>query len=167
MKPVACSLLLIFGALCTDAQIARKKIAPELTSFFTGKWAGRGEFANGRKISANVSFSLKLDSAWLVYEHEDQLPNHYKAIAYWSTDPASGQFKAYFFDNSHGARKFDSEGWKDGQLVLTNISELPGKKIYQHFIYKKLSDSSYRMTYETSRDSLSWKMGDYLVFVRQ
>jgi hypothetical protein len=38
------------------------RIAPDLVSFFTGHWTGEGQFAQGRKIAADLSFELSLDS---------------------------------------------------------------------------------------------------------
>jgi len=72
---------------------------------------------------------------------------------------------AYAFDNFNGNRKFLSDGWKGNKLILT-ISEVYPKVglLFQHFIYEKLSDKSFKMTYETSKDGITWKLGDYLVF---
>ncbi len=36
----------------------------------------------------------------------------------------------------------------------------------EHFIYERLSDTQFRMTYETSRDGIAWQMADSLVFTR-
>lgn len=81
-----------------------------LLNFFAGRWSGEGAFSNGAKIAAEVSFSLSLDSSWLVYEHRDRLPNNWKATSYWGVDGVSGRFVAYCFDNFQGHRSFESNG---------------------------------------------------------
>jgi len=163
-KGVITLFILLFGSTCLFAQ-QHYKLDNEMVGFFLGSWSGEGEFANGNKIAADLTFKLMLDSCWLTCEHTDKLPNKYKAISFWGVDPVNGQFMAYAFDNFNGNRKFLSDGWKGNKLVLT-ISEVYPKVglLFQHFIYEKLSDKSFKMTYETSKDGITWKLGDYLVF---
>ncbi|GHM99125.1 hypothetical protein WSM22_06150 [Cytophagales bacterium WSM2-2] len=157
--------LLIFLITFSAAQAQSKKLPADFINFFVGNWAGEGEFASGKKISADLSFKLSLDSTWITYEHTDKLPNKYKALSMWGVDAQTGQFVAYAFDNFHGHRKFASNGWKDGKLILTaNEFYTQAGLVFQHFIYEKLTDKSFKMTFETSKDGISWKMGDYLVF---
>ncbi|HEX9510546.1 MAG TPA: hypothetical protein VF939_08685 [Puia sp.] len=162
--------LLAFNAsivLPTAAQTdnAPHRPDPDLLHFFMGYWKGEGEFANGKKVAADVSFQLSLDSCWLVYTHRDKLPDSYKADAYWGVDRQTGEFLAYCFDNFQGHRQFVSNGWKNGRLILTAHAYLSQVGNYfEHFIYEKLSDSSFKMSYETSRDGIQWKLGDWLVF---
>ena len=165
--------LLSFTLLCLtycsfgQSTAQSKKLDREFLSFFIGDWAGDGEFANGKKISADVTFKIALDSSWLSYEHVDRLPNRYKATSMWGID-ASGQFAAYAFDNFRGHRKFVSSGWKDGRLILSTSEFYPQRGIiFQHFIYEKLSDQSFKMTYETSSDGIRWNLGDYLTFTKK
>ncbi|HVU56111.1 MAG TPA: hypothetical protein VHD83_13695 [Puia sp.] len=139
-----------------------------LLNFFTGRWSGEGAFSNGAKIVAEVSFSLSLDSSWLVYEHRDKLPNKWKATSYWGMDGVSGRFVAYCFDNFQGHRSFDSNGWKNGRLILSGQGWLPQIGLYfEHFIYERTGEKSFKMRYETSRDGISWQMGDWLEFRRE
>ena len=35
---------------------------------------------------------------------------------------------------------------------------------HERFIYSKLNDNSFKMTYEVSSDANNWRMVDYLVF---
>lgn len=91
----------------------------------------------------------------------------YKATLFWGVDASTGQFTAFAFDNFHGHRQFGSNGWVDGRIVLTTQSFAPGAGVYfEHFIYERVSATSFRMTYETSRDAITWRMGDSLVFSR-
>jgi hypothetical protein len=144
------------------------KLPTDLISFFAAKWEGAGEFANGRKIEADLVFSLPLDSAWLSCSHTDRSPNKYKTTLMWGVDKTTGRFLAYNFDNYQGHRQFESDGWIDNKLVLSNSQNAPGIGIvYEHFIYQKITNDSFKMTYETSRDGQSWKMIDYLVFKRK
>jgi hypothetical protein len=43
----------------------------------------------------------------------------------WGIDFQTGQFVAYLFDSFGGHRKFVSEGWKDGKIVLTTNDYYP------------------------------------------
>lgn len=134
--------------------------------YFIGTWNGEGEFASGKKISATLSFTLSLDSCWLVSEHADKAPNQYKATSMWGID-ADGAFLAYTFDNFHGHRQFVSDGWKDGRLILSaNDYHAKSGLQFQHFIYEKLSATSFKMTYEVSKDGIEWRLIDHLVFTK-
>jgi len=138
-----------------------------MVSYFVGEWKGNGTFANGRKIEATLTFRLSLDSAWLVSEHADEAPNSYKATGWWGVDANTGGFVAFAFDNFHGHRSFASRGWAGGRMVLLATSYAPGVGTYfEHFIYERLSDTQFRMSYETSGDAITWRLGDSLVFSR-
>jgi hypothetical protein len=170
MKRIVFLLLLILAPIRLTAQVNAnpKKLSSEFLSFFIGNWAGDGEFANGKKISSDLNFKIGLDSSWIIYEHTDRLPNRYKAISMWGLDIATGQFVAYTFDNFHGHRKFVSDGWKENRLVLTTNEFHPQKGLlFQHFIYEKLSDKTFKMTFETSKDGIVWKLGDHLMFIKK
>ena len=161
------SLFLVCATTYVTAQTTNSnfKLTDEFVNFFVGSWTGDGEFSSGKKISADLTFKITLDSSWISYEHTDKLPNRYKALSMWGIDMLSGQFVAYSFDNFRGHRKFASDGWKDNKLILTTNEYHPQRGLlFQHFIYEKLSDKSFKMTYETSKDGITWKLVDYLVF---
>lgn len=162
-------LLFIFPLFLSWGTQAQQKAASvlhkDLIQFFSGGWHGKGAFANGKVIEADVSFEIALDSSWLVYKHVDQPPNRYKAISMWGVDVASGQFLAYSFDNFHGHRIFTSNGWNQGKLLLTTTEYYPNTgSVFQQFTYEKISDNSFKITFETSRDARTWQLGDYLIF---
>lgn len=161
------TLLLITLKLSAQQQPAHK-LPADLIRYFAAEWKGTGEFASGRKIEADLVFSVALDSAWLSCSHRDRSPNTYQAFLMWGVDKNTGRFVAYNFDNFQGHRKFESEGWADNKLVLSNSQEKakPGA-VSDHFIYQKIDNDSFKMTYETSKDGQSWKMIDYLVFKRK
>ncbi len=139
----------------------------DFLNFFIGQWSGEGEFANGKKIAADLSIKLSLDSCWLHYEHTDRSPNRYKALNILGLDQSNGEFLAYTFDNFHGHRQFVSEGWKNEKLLLTTSEFVPQRGvIFQHFIFEKQSPTTFKMTYETSSDAISWKLGDSLIFTK-
>ena len=158
--------LLALSAATTSAQSPNKKLDKQITDFFTGNWHGEGQFANGKKISANISFKLSLDSCWLVNQHTDELPNEYKADSYWGIDQSTGGLTATIFDNFGGLRLFS--GVYADSLVLVRAVQIPqGIKYFEHFIYKKMDAGSFNMIYEVSRDSIQWHEGDHLVFKRK
>jgi hypothetical protein len=170
MKPIQLMTFALFSLVTAQpsaAQTPPARLDPSMVGFFNGEWKGEGAFANGRAIAAALSFRLSLDSAWLVSDHADQPPNGYKATSYWGVDAATGQFVAIIFDNFHGHRNFASSGWAAGRLVLTAQSFTAGAGTYfEHFIYERQSDTQFRMTYETSRDGITWRMGDALLFTK-
>ena len=161
----------IFSRILTGGDTLGQKPAKldsGMVRFFAGEWKGEGAFANGKAISATLSFRLSLDSAWLVSDHADVPPGSYKATGYWGVDGTSGQFVAIVFDNYHGHRSFASSGWAGGRIVLTTQSFALGAGTYfEHFIYERLSDTSFRMSYETSHDGITWRLGDSLVFSKR
>jgi hypothetical protein len=164
---------------------APARLDPDLVAFFTGHWKGEGAFANGRTIAAEVSFAPSLDSSWLVYEHRDVPPGVYKATSMWGEDASAsdtrsdstvvgqvrsrrGQFVAFTFDNFHGHRQWLSSGWSGGKLVLsTGNYSSPSGMVFEHFIYERMSPTQFKMTYEVSRDAITWQLGDWLVFTRE
>lgn len=181
------ALLLATGAVGRGQGTAAAKLDSSMVRFFLGKWEGKGAFGNGRPIAARVEFRLGLDSAWLVCEHRDELPNQYKADLYWGVDETTRKFVAYAFDNFHGHRVFASVGYPsaakdtneeergkaapttfwDGKLLLQREAEAPSVgKYFERFVYERLSPDSFRMSYETSRDGVKWGLGDSLVFKR-
>ena len=170
MKLKLLMTLALFSRITTQtlAQTPPPKLDASLIAFFTGEWSGEGKFANGQPIAATLSFHPALDSAWLVSEHRDQPPGQYKANAYWGVDAGTGQFVATIFDNFQGHRSFTSSGWAGGRLVLTASSFMAGAgTYYEHFIYERQSDTQFKMSYETSRDGITWRLGDSLVFTRK
>ncbi|MTI32103.1 DUF1579 domain-containing protein [Xanthovirga aplysinae] len=161
--------LLLNSHLVVHAQNneVEKELGNDFISFFTGKWYGTGEFASGKPIEANLSFEMTLDSAWVIYHHIDKKPNSFKATSMWGKDNQTGEFIAYIFDNFKGHRKFSSEGWLKGRLVLfAERTHSSGKTYFEHFVYEKLNQDSFKMTYEVSGDNENWRMVDYLVFKR-
>lgn len=73
-SPARCCLIvltLVLGLFSSRvaAQTPTPHLDPALVSYFSGEWTGEGAFAGGKPISADLSFHLSLDSAWLIYEH--------------------------------------------------------------------------------------------------
>src|ERR1051325_7749131 len=46
----------------------------ELVEFYTGTWEGKGKFADGKPIAADVTYTTELDNQWLVFHHADRTP---------------------------------------------------------------------------------------------
>jgi hypothetical protein len=137
-----------------------------LASFFNGDWSGRGQFASGRPIDADVSFRLELDGQWLQYRHADRAPNSYKALGMWGVDSATRKLVMTINDNGGGARTFESGGWSDGAVTFVRtISAEPLRE--ERFVFTRLSDNSFRMAYEVHVAPKDWRMIDQLVFERK
>jgi hypothetical protein len=159
---------LVLILFCNSVYSQEYKIPKEVINFFIGEWNGNGEFANGKKISANLNFRLTLNDNWIEYIHTDELPNTYKSKSMWGIDKKTGRFVSYIFDSFTGQRKFESDGWVSEKLILSaSILNAKSEKIFQHFIYEKLTENSFKMTFETSVDNENWKLIDYLIFTKK
>src|SRR5581483_6465527 len=151
------------------------RLPQELIDFFSGEWSGAGEFANGKKIEADVSFAPELDSQWLVYRHADRAPNRYKALGTWGYEYTSKQFVMILNDNFGGVRTFSSDGWNNRRVVFTRSPALNFQTTgstaalmrHERFIFERQPDQAFKMTYEVSADGVQWRMGDYLVFTKK
>ena len=139
---------------------------PAFASFFEGKWSCSGEFANGKKIEADMEFDRKLSDKWLSFKHTDRPPNKYKAIGAWGMDLESGQLVALQEDNGGGARLFVSKGWNNNSVVFELTPILSHAPRQERFTYTKESADTFRMKYERGLPDGSWKLGDSLLCKR-
>lgn len=158
-------------AQATSTPAAQPRFEPpvpvpaDLASFFTGEWSGRGQFASGRPIEADVSFHPELDGQWLQYRHTDRAPNKYKALGMWGIETASHKLVMTLNDSSGTARAFTSDGWAGGALTFARtVSREPLRE--ERFSFTRLSDNSFRMVFEVRADDKPWRMIDQLVFER-
>jgi hypothetical protein len=147
------------------------RLPNDLIDFFAGEWTGSGEFANGKKIEADVSFSCDIDNQWLVYRHTDRTPGSYKALGMWGTEYASKRFVMIVNDNFGGVRLFTSEGWLNGRIVFQKdtaiilmVSAASAQTKRERFTFERQANDIFKMTYETSDDGRTWRLGDYLIF---
>jgi hypothetical protein len=141
-------------------------VPPALASFFGGEWSGRGQFASGRPIEADVSFRLELDGQWLQYRHADRAPNSYKALGMWGVDSTTRKLVMTINDNGGGARTFEGGGWNDGAVTfLRTISVEPLRE--ERFVFTRLAENRFRMAYEVHVAPKDWRMIDELVFERR
>jgi hypothetical protein len=146
--------------------ITTKSLDPSLVSFFGGQWKCAGEFSNGRKIEAELSFSPELDGKWLQYRHTDIPPNSFKAFAMWGIDQSSGKIISLMQDNFGGARLFTSGGWTNNtiQFIIAPLMSPPARQ--ERFTFAAQSDATFKMTYEVSKDGVTWRIGDFIVCAR-
>src|SRR5580700_11054777 len=96
MKSVIFILVTASASSCPAQQ---SKTDPARVKFFAGNWSCTGEFASGKKIEANVSFTCELDGKWLLYRHNDRAPGPFKALALWGVDQPSRSLVAVMEDN--------------------------------------------------------------------
>jgi hypothetical protein len=139
--------------------------------FFAGDWNGNGEFANGKKIEAEVNFAPDLDRQWLVYRHTDR-PPRYKALGMWGFENTSKRFIMVINDNFGGARRFSGEGWINGKVAFEKVADYPlpvnaaPPPTRERFTFERQDADTFKMTYEISQDGKNWHLGDYLIFKR-
>jgi hypothetical protein len=139
---------------------------PAMIKFFSGNWSCAGEFANGKKVEADLSFVPELDGKWLLYHHADRPPGQFKALAVWGVDQPSGTLVSIAEDNFGNARLFTSDGWKDGSVTFNRAAILDQKMSGERFRYERQSGDSFKMTYEQSVGG-QWKLGDFIVCARK
>ena len=157
--------ILCLGAFVT-ASAQQKKINSDMAKYFVGSWTGAGEFANGKKIEADVSFYLSVDSTSLINIYTDKAPNRYKATSAWTLG-ADGNMVAHIINNFTALKDFTSDGWQNGKIVLTNKEPYQNKGLlYQQFTFEKIDDDNFKVTYVYGLDPAKLKEGDHLVFSR-
>jgi hypothetical protein len=141
------------------------RVPADMAAFYSGDWSGRGQFASGRPIEADVSFRPELDGQWLQYRHTDRAPNSYKALGMWGIESATRKLTMTLNDSGGGARTFTSDGWTGGALTFARtVSNEPLRE--ERFVFTRLSDNSFRMAYEVHVAPQEWRMVDTLVFDR-
>jgi hypothetical protein len=163
VKPIFFILIITSALFCFAQEPATD---PAMVKFFVGNWSCSGEFANGKKIEADLSFVPELDGKWLLYRHTDRPPGQFKALAVWGVDQPSGSLVSVAEDNFGNARLFTSDGWKDGSVTFTSATILDQKTSGERFRYERQSPDSFKMTYERSVEG-QWKLGDFIVCTRK
>ena len=150
------------------------RLPKDLSAFFAGEWFGNGEFANGKKITADISFKPDLDDQWLIYRHADRAPGLYKALGMWGIERSSKRLIMIVNDNFGGMRLFTSEGWVNGAIVFQKDTAImpaspaaPQQIVRERFSFERQADDIFKMTYETSNDGKTWRLGDYLICKRK
>jgi len=160
-------LLFLFCVGVTTIQAQSKRVDKDMASFFTGTWSGTGQFANGKTIEADVTFTVATDSSCLISMYADRAPNRYKASAVFGIESSTGKFSAQFLNNFTGLKDFTSDGWRDGKIVLANQEDYKGRgTLYQQFIYEKIDGDHFKATYMYGMDRSKLKEGDHLIFTR-
>ena len=158
------------------SQASIKNLPVDIMNFFAGEWQGEGEFASGKKIAADVSFTPDLDKQWLQYRHTDRAPNQYQSLALWGVDRAVNKIVMVGGNNFGSARVFYSEGWQDNALVFSKAdislvkpdsNDKAASSMAERFHFIRLNENSFKMIYENQRDGSQWRMVDYLIFTRK
>ncbi len=144
-----------------------KTVPVEMAEFFVGEWEGQGEFSSGKKIEADVSFTMELDNQRLLYRHADRLPNSYKALGTWGYNRETNKFVMFVQDNFGGSRVFESDGWQNGKIIFLKDVPATAKAYPERFTFEAKAPNLFKMTYEASRDGKTWKLGDYINFKRK
>lgn len=159
-----------FNAVAADKPVPPPlhKVPDALVDFLSGEWTGEGEFASGKKIEADVSFSSDLDGQWLAYRHADRPPGKYKAAGMWGYAKGGDEFVMTLNDNFGGARRFASRGWEDGRVVFENVANATAPAAgRERFVFERYEKNRLKMTYERGDDETGWRMVDYVVFTRK
>ncbi len=89
----------------------------------------------------------------------------------WGIERNAKKLSMIITDSFNGIRLFTAEAWDGDQLIFTNsstISEIPANTDRkERFIFKRIDNSSFKMTYESNTNNAGWKLGDYLIFQKQ
>jgi hypothetical protein len=156
-------LALTLTTFAVKAQTA--KINTDLAKFYVGNWEGKGQFANGKDIEADVAFYLSTDSCHLINIYSDRLPNRYKATGDWIGSGSVG-ITARVINNFTGLNQFEGQCRNDDVSISNKVQYRGAGVIYQSFIYAKVDDDHFKVTYVYGRDSTQMKEGDHLIFSR-
>lgn len=111
-----------------------------------------------------MQFHSVLGGAWLSAAQDDAEPGTYHALAMWGVSATNG-LVAEIADSQGGMRRFvASDGWVGDRLAFVRDTVYANIGRYsERFIYERQTDSTFRMTYETMRDTASWHEGDHVL----
>ena len=122
--------------------------------YFFGEWDCAGKFVrSGANIEAHLKFEGALDQKFVLFRHDDKPPHNYHALAEWGWDEPGTRFVSTVQDSSGGTRLFYSQGWHGEQLTWEGGAI--GGDIDQQFLFEKLSQQQFRISYSV-RKSGSW-----------
>jgi hypothetical protein len=115
-----------------------------------------------------MDFRSALGGAWLLAAQDDAEPGTYHALAMWGVN-APGGLVAQIADNQGDMRRFVApDGWVEGRVAFVRDTVYANVGRYgERFTYERQSDSTFRMTYETMRDTIPWHEGDHVMCGRQ
>lgn len=160
-----------------DVEIGRKvdikHASKEVFDYFQGEWVGSGEFANGKRIDARVSFATELGGNWMIHRHVDQEPNKFQSMAFWGVERNQAFLTMMLVDNFKSMRRFQSEGFNQNTLVFEDslptsaTTDVTAPRRRERFTFLKLKDDLFQMTYESNTNDQGWKLGDWILFRRQ
>ena len=145
-----------------------RKVPAALVEFLSGAWTGEGAFASGKKIEADVSFSLDLDGQWLSYRHADRPPGKYMAAGMWGYARGEDELVMTLNDSFGGTRRFSSRGWNDGRVVFENVANAASPVANrERFVFERYDGGRLKMTYERGAGKDGWRRVDYVIFTRK
>jgi hypothetical protein len=164
------ALLTYIHPLELNAQSNNSKTSEvrKLFEFLEGTWQCKGAFADGTQLQSGLEFTSIMDGRALLYEHRDRPPNTYQSTAIWTVE-ASSQTLTSLATVTVGKDStmatplvFVGKQWTDRSMILTadTLHAPPFKP--NRFIYKKLDEDSFKMTWQVKQKD-EWMMGDYLI----
>ena len=132
--------------------------------YFTGTWDCAGQFpSSGKAIASTIRFDRDASVKTIIKHHDDRPPSGYHAMELWVYQPGSGAFSAAIADNFGGLREFHSAGWRGDELTWQGIGVEPA----QRFVYRRISDSAFRLDWDVSKDGTQYVVGDTLTCKRR
>jgi hypothetical protein len=131
---------------------------------FSGSWHCSGQFGNGRAHVSNYAAKSTLDAKWLELTETDVDPaTGYDAIYLIGYDPAKGSLVEYDANTFATAVYTSSDGWKDGQLVMTSPLRTSGKIVQDRFVYQATRAGTFTVDWQTKATAdADWKTSDHL-----
>lgn len=155
-------LFLAIGLTMATTQVTIAQKAPKALEYFVGDWSCTGQFSNGKKISSRKTFTFVLNGQWLKMQHRDNPPHYYEATGMWHYDKPTKGFEVLLFSNSGSLRHYQSPGWKNGKLTLTNTAT---EGYIDRFVYERNGNNEFQVTYKVKKGD-TWKTGDTLICKR-
>ena len=165
--PILITIVFSLSAVSGAANAAVQPLSGSARSldYFVGSWKCSGVFpASGKSIASIMHYEADLKGHALLKHHDDVAPSLYHAIEAWGYDAAAKRFNAAILDNSGGARRFSSEGWKRNELEWSSeMNVVPA----QRFSYTRLDEKSYRVDWKTAANGTDFTVGDTLTCKRE
>ncbi len=146
------------------ALLAQNATGTPSLDYFLGTWQCNGSFpSTGKTIASTMRFERDLGGAAILKHHDDAAPNVYHAVEVWNYSASSGLFNATLADNLGGVRIFHSDGWNGDVLTWSSAAAVTP---IQEFVYTRLSSTSMRVDWQTTKDGTHYVVGDTLTCTR-
>ena len=158
-----CLFLILACSARAQTSSAKLQANLEQLSGWMGLWHCDGKFVKtGKPISSSIVFSPTLEGRWIEVHQDDEPPNRFHSVQFWSHDDKDSRFVGTLFDNfSTTPRNFDGV-FSDGKLTWKRSIGGSSPNVAEQFVFET-KGSKLAITYQVMRNGeSSWGGGDVL-----